>query len=125
MTKCECEKAGFCFRHGIKKGRAWHRLCQTKEHYFQAWEKGKGPGQRKPDLTIVKHTVVIRGVGSILQSILGCKRFVHVKEMNDWGIDNCILNMDTIIQWLMEYGAFSESHAKRIFSMAISRCKNS
>jgi hypothetical protein len=45
MTGCECPIAGFCHRHNIQKNEHWHRLCQTKPSYFQAWEQGRGPGQ--------------------------------------------------------------------------------
>lgn len=45
MTKCECPIAGICQRHRITKSDHWHRLCQEHESYFQAWERGTGPGQ--------------------------------------------------------------------------------
>ncbi len=50
MTQCECPLAGFCQRHQVEKPDGWHKLCQTRESYFAAWEAGRGPGQsgRKP-----------------------------------------------------------------------------
>lgn len=52
MTSCECPLAGYCQRHQVKKANGWHKLCQTKQAYFDAWENGTGPGQvRKPDET--------------------------------------------------------------------------
>jgi hypothetical protein len=45
MTGCECKSPGYCHRHGVNKGRAWHRLCQTSEKHWQAWEEGRGAGQ--------------------------------------------------------------------------------
>ena len=45
MTRCECELAGFCTRHGVKKPEHWVHLCKTKSHYWKAWEEGRGPGQ--------------------------------------------------------------------------------
>lgn len=121
MTNCECENSGLCLRHGIVKGRAWHKLCKTKEHYFRLWEKGTGPGQRKPDLSLVRVDVVLHGPGSILQSMVGCKRFVHVKQMNEWGADGCFANIDTIVRWLNEYADLESNHAKRLVNIAISR----
>lgn len=48
MTGCECEQPGFCVRHGVHKSQHWHHLCQTRENYFDAWERGRGPGQGLP-----------------------------------------------------------------------------
>lgn len=48
-TECECPLAGFCSRHGIKKNKHWHKLCQSHEGYFQMWEECKGPGQHFTD----------------------------------------------------------------------------
>lgn len=45
MTKCQCPAAGFCERHKVAKTAHWHKLCQTRQNYFQAWEDGHGPGQ--------------------------------------------------------------------------------
>lgn len=45
-TDCECELAGYCNRHKVKKNVAWHRLCKSDPVYFRAWEAGTGPGQR-------------------------------------------------------------------------------
>lgn len=49
MTACECPLAGYCQRHGVKKRDGWHKLCQTRENYYQAWEDGRGPGQATED----------------------------------------------------------------------------
>ncbi len=50
MTNCECELAGYCNRHKLRKTNGWHKLCQTNQNYFDTWEAGNGPGQeRKPD----------------------------------------------------------------------------
>jgi len=45
MTNCECPLAGYCKLHKVSKPIGWHKLCQTKESYFEAWEQGRGPGQ--------------------------------------------------------------------------------
>jgi len=47
MTACECPLAGYCQRHKVNKPNGWHKLCQTKESYYQAWENGHGPGQER------------------------------------------------------------------------------
>lgn len=50
MTQCECPIAGYCQRHKVTKPNGWHQLCQARANYFEAWEQGRGPGQkRKPD----------------------------------------------------------------------------
>jgi hypothetical protein len=45
MTGCKCPVAGYCQRHKVSKATGWHKLCQTKPAYFDAWEDGRGPGQ--------------------------------------------------------------------------------
>lgn len=37
-TKCECELAGYCKRHGAIKSQRLVRLCQTSDYHFSAWE---------------------------------------------------------------------------------------
>jgi len=46
ITPCECELSGWCKRHNIRKPDAWIKLCRTKPKYFEAWERGRGPGQQ-------------------------------------------------------------------------------
>ena len=48
-TQCECPLAGYCKRHNMVKGPHPHKLCQTREDYFQLWEEGFGPGQGSPE----------------------------------------------------------------------------
>ena len=57
MTKCECPLAGICERHNVDKNEHWHKLCQTRENYFNAWEEGRGPGQaqKRPVKTEPSH----------------------------------------------------------------------
>lgn len=43
---CVCSGGGFCERHGIHKTAQWRELCATRADYFEAWERGIGPGQR-------------------------------------------------------------------------------
>lgn len=45
---CSCPLAGHCERHQISKPSHWHKLCQTKEKYRQAWDEMRGPGQAVP-----------------------------------------------------------------------------
>lgn len=44
-TGCVCPLAGYCQRHGIKKNAHFHHLCQTRQDYFNMYEKCIGPGQ--------------------------------------------------------------------------------
>ena len=48
-TPCECELAGYCARHRVRKISHYVKLCQTKLSYFRAWEEGRGIWQSKPD----------------------------------------------------------------------------
>lgn len=45
VTPCECPLAGYCNRHKIKKNTHFHHLCQTRQDYFDMYEKCIGPGQ--------------------------------------------------------------------------------
>lgn len=42
---CICPLAGYCERHGVRKSKHWHGLCQRSETYRAAWDAGTGPGQ--------------------------------------------------------------------------------
>jgi hypothetical protein len=48
---CECPppesgaRKFWCERHKTWKYTAWYGLCE-KANYFQAWEEGRGPGQK-------------------------------------------------------------------------------
>lgn len=44
-TGCVCPLAGFCAKHGIRKNPHFHHLCQTRQDYFNMYEKCIGPGQ--------------------------------------------------------------------------------
>jgi hypothetical protein len=48
MTGCQCEHPGWCERHGVRKSPHLHKLCQTRQDYYDAWEQGRGPGQHLP-----------------------------------------------------------------------------
>lgn len=45
---CECELAGYCERHKVKKNSTLLALCQQHGNYWQAWEDNRGPGQNRP-----------------------------------------------------------------------------
>ena len=50
MTGCCCKNVGltiYCERHGVHKPPRWVHLCQTNQKYFDAWEAGRGPGQKQ------------------------------------------------------------------------------
>lgn len=46
MTGCDCPLAGFCERHGVNKSPHLLHLCRTNDRYYDAWEEGRGIGQR-------------------------------------------------------------------------------
>lgn len=98
LTPCnleECEALnnnGFCSRHNVSKSKHWISLCQTKPSYFQAWERGVGPGQSKtsqPRKWTPKDTS--RGLGDTIAKITnlfgikpcgGCKERQGI--LNEW-----------------------------------------
>lgn len=106
---CECPVAGFCERHKIHKHEAWHRLCQTRQDYFNAWEKGKGPGQMSSDAPYKPKRQRIKGVGDFLHSALekwgikeeyGCSCESHRVSLNAWGPKVCKEHVETIVDWM-------------------------
>lgn len=48
MTGCDCPLSGYCDRHKVDKTPHLFRLCQTNQRYYDAWEQGRGIGQRMP-----------------------------------------------------------------------------
>lgn len=46
-TGCVCPLSGSvsCQRHGIRKNAHFHHLCQTRQDYFNMYERCVGPGQ--------------------------------------------------------------------------------
>ena len=45
---CQCELAGYCERHKIRKPKRLVELCKQRGSYWDAWEAGNGPGQGEP-----------------------------------------------------------------------------
>jgi len=43
--------------------------------------------------------------------------------MNDWGVDECTRNIETIKTWLMERNKMSETSARRLVAYAIHQAK--
>jgi len=63
VTGCECPSPGKCKRHRCRKSPHLWQLCQTREDYFQLWERGEGPGQS------VRRAIrfgEIRGLGDLI-----------------------------------------------------------
>lgn len=109
MTDCECKGPGFCKRHGISKNEAWYRLCKTRPKYFNAWEKGAGPGQNIPKDE--RQGPPTPGPGTELTKIFSwfglngsasCHCTSHAAEMDRWGPDRCEKNLAIIVQWLAD-----------------------
>lgn len=46
MTGCDCPLAGYCKRHGVNKSPHLFHLCKTNDRYYDAWEEGRGIGQK-------------------------------------------------------------------------------
>lgn len=65
VTPCECKLAGFCDRHNVRKNHVLHKLCQTKQSYFDAWET-KTIGNVDPDKRPSRHD---RGLGDTVARI--------------------------------------------------------
>ncbi len=112
ITKCECELAGYCNRHKIKKHRHWNLLCKHDPAYFEAWENGTGPGQiaesdypegfQKPSLRVAGPGTVLHKalekIGITFSSTCSCAS--HVKKMDAWGPEGCKPKIHVIVGWL-------------------------
>lgn len=109
MTGCTCPEPGWCERHKVHKHEAWHKLCQTRQDYFMAWERGVGPGQ-VTDVQPSRSTPLKKGgPGTELKRLLnwfgivdksGCQCNDHARRMDYWGPDKCQERLDTIVGWL-------------------------
>lgn len=105
----------FCERHQCVKYRRKVELCNLgaqgepfARDYWKAWEEGRGPGQveikpRVPsapsygpgtELTAIIHELKLsEGCGS-------CSG--KASQMNEWGVQGCRDNFETIVGWLRE-----------------------
>ena len=83
MTNCECKLAGWCNRHQRTKTSHMLHLCQTREEYFNLWEKGNNKksrvivkeAKRDKDARLVEWLKLFaiesdRGVGDIVERML-------------------------------------------------------
>lgn len=81
-TDCPIIGGGLCPRHQMVKPAHWVRLCVAKDNYFEAWEVGKGPGQRNGATQTKKRS----GLGDWLHDWLAGhgiteERYVEVKQL--------------------------------------------
>jgi hypothetical protein len=113
LTGCQCTEAGWCERHQVQKSEHLVALCQGNESYFDAWEKGRGPGQLKRDpnakARVIQRPRPSHGPGTELKKLLklfgifskgGCDCAKHAMVMDQMGPGRCLEKIDTIIGWL-------------------------
>jgi len=130
MTRpCQCTGPGWCKRHGVKKSEHWVHLCQTNDNYWQAWEDGRGPGQRVGSGVDRPHGNDL-GPGSIIAKLLGCGglKSQYRLTMNTWGPDGCEQHTETIVDWLLHHKAckakLTDVTARRFLRLAIERSRS-
>ena len=121
QTDCQCtgpvngEPWFWCKRHKCRKTKHWQELCRNRPAYFQAWEKGMGPGQSRASESIIAASnsqgKVSVGAGTELKRLLhwlgivptfGCGCGVKASLMDERGPDWCLENMDMIVGWMEE-----------------------
>lgn len=136
MNDCQCNipNGGWCERHQVDKGPNWVRLCRTRPPYWNAWEKGTGPGQRRNGKGVKGFR---GGPGTELHNILAscgikedlnCECRSRRRKMNKWGPDKCREELSTIVDW-MELEAkrrnmvFNRLLARLIVRRAIARAR--
>lgn len=65
----------------------WHHLCQTRKDYFEAWERGNGPGQMAGGQSPgVGHAEQGSGLGDKVEKLLTSvgiteDRYKQIKQM--------------------------------------------
>ena len=117
---CDCPipDGGWCEPHQVNKTAHFVKLCRTKPAYRIAWNECRGPRQ---DFVNEHHS----GPGTELVQLLSkfriteksCNCKAHARQMDEWGPDKCLENMETIVDWM-------EMEAKKrggVTSMAFTR----
>ena len=113
MTDCQCDiiDGGFCERHQVKKSASWVKLCRQRGKYWQAWESGRGPSQRKSPYTSRTQPPPILGPGWHTKRLLamfgiageeGCGCTSYAAKMDHWGPDGCRERMAEILDHMAE-----------------------
>jgi hypothetical protein len=135
MIECEChgdENSGcngtfWCTRHAVWKSQHSHKLCQTRENYFRAWEEGRGLGQLV-STGVAPQPGGPHGPGLMLAKLLGCQSGFsrdHIHAMDQWGCEMCLERIDTIIGWITEpregLTPMCEDAARRLIVLAVER----
>ena len=88
VTGCECLDDGsseerWCERHQCVKPAHFRKLCRERPSYFQAYEKGRGPGQR--DLKPTSQQPTARGdFWSVLRLAYDARLKQHGHQMRTW-----------------------------------------
>lgn len=144
MTGCECDLAGFCKRHGVKKTQRLVDLCKRSDlNYWKAWEEGYGPGQKRSGQSKKHLPTKINSrkpelVGDELHRLLstfgikpkeGCSCNNYRIQMNQWGVEGCTKNLNRIVLWLKREAVkqkypFSNFIARQVVNYCISKVKN-
>ena len=134
-TGCECTEPGWCERHQCNKTPQWHRLCQTSQKYFDAYEQGRGPGQfdsLPPPSSTARTTAVTAapppGPGTELKKLLGCCSFPYVQRLNEWGPDECENRLEEIVAMLLKKSCktkngLTDHSARRMVGLAIEKSR--
>lgn len=99
------------------------KLCQTRPDYFDAWERGEGPGQ---NLAGEAEQSPAAGVGTELRKMLGCSCRLPAARWDDWGPERCRAEFDTVVAEIVERSSkrkpsISREAAERFLRMAIER----
>ncbi len=80
QTPCECIAPGYCERHNCNKTQHHFTLCKNRIDYFNAYERGVGPGQRK--LMPVPRQFVV-GLGDVAAFLIRLVTFGRLKMCPD------------------------------------------
>lgn len=79
-TSCECELAGWCFRHQRRKSERLLKLCQSNQGYYDAWERALAPDR----------------VSTVKYNHWAPLHFYAIKHWNDW-------DRDKAFWWLLSW----------------------
>jgi hypothetical protein len=140
------EKWWTCPVHGARLTQPLTDLCRARRKYFKAWEAGRGPGQEHSGRVSKPKAKPRGGPGSELKALIatwqrrlpwlslaakpGCGCNSTVRQMDNWGPDKCLVNLDVIVDRMERTAAkrklmipFRKTAARALVRQAIRRAR--
>lgn len=126
VTDCDCPipDGGWCEPHQIRKNAHYVWLCQNRPAYRRVWNECRGPLQKMEDKPKHSRPTLGKGPGRELAQMLGCSdsKRCDFPQMNQWGVDGCRENINTIVGWIAS-PRIDSGAAIRMVNLAITRAE--